>query len=161
MYVFVIGELQGAVISGTLSSARGPLCGASERCSVPETLHLTKQDGFPANLSPDKLLWNPSEGGDSIKIINKEVRISPYFWCGSRHCDRRRPFTSKNVCYWAERVCEGKEHLAVGTFGTAQTVLLLIPLDLFTLECVWYTVTGHLLELALIHLIPFGVSAER
>ena len=28
--------------------------------------------------------------GDSIKIINKEGRISPYFWCGSRHCDRGR-----------------------------------------------------------------------
>ena len=33
-----------------LSAALGGLlCGASGRCCVPETLHLTKQDGFPAS----------------------------------------------------------------------------------------------------------------
>lgn len=56
MYVFVIVELQGAMISATLSSAWGLLCGASERCCVPETLRHTKQDGFPASLLPDKPL---------------------------------------------------------------------------------------------------------
>lgn len=71
----MIVELQGAMISATLSSAWGLLCGASERCCVPGTLHLTKQDGFPASLIS---LCEIPESRDSIKIINKEVRISPY-----------------------------------------------------------------------------------
>ena len=56
----------------------------------------SKTDSQPACLLIS--LCEIPERGDSIKIINKEVRISPYFWCGSRHCDRGEPFTDKKMC---------------------------------------------------------------
>lgn len=78
-----------------LSAALGGFCVPLQKGVVSQRLYTlpSKTDSQPTCLLIS--LCEIPERGDSIKIINKEVRISPYFWCGSRRSDRRRPFTSK------------------------------------------------------------------
>lgn len=124
-----------------LSAALGGFCVALQKvCCVPETRHLTKQDGFPAG-RPARLLISLCEipeRGDSIKIINKEVRISPYFWC--RRSDIGRPFTE---FYTLVCVC-----------SAAETLPQLSPVALFTFAamclctcmCKWNTCWWSLVD---------------
>lgn len=61
----------------TLSTAIGGgglLSGATGRRCVPEILHLSKKDRFPASLPPDKPQWNPGRGwvgGVGLRIRSK------------------------------------------------------------------------------------------
>lgn len=79
MYVFVIVELRGGAISATLSSARGGFCVALQKGAVSPRLHTFRgtTDSQPAYVLIS-LCEIPEGRGGSIKIINKEVRISPY-----------------------------------------------------------------------------------
>lgn len=85
MYVFVIVELQGGAISATLSSAWGGFCVALQKGAVSPRLctFWGKTDSQPAYVLISLCEIPEGGGGDSIKIINKKVRISPYscwFW---------------------------------------------------------------------------------
>lgn len=81
MYVFVIVELRGGAVSATLSSARGGFCVALQKGAVSPRLHTFwgKTDSQPAYVLISLCEIRGGGGGDSIKIINKEVRTSPYF----------------------------------------------------------------------------------
>lgn len=123
-----------------LSAALGDFCVALQKGVVSQRLYTLPSK---ADSQPDCLLISrceiPERAGGSIKIINKEVRISPYFWCGSRHCDRKRPFAGtkclvelqeflRENCIWfynRAHVCR-----------TAKTVFSVIPVALFTLVTV-------------------------
>lgn len=95
-----------------LSAVLGGFCVALQKGVVSPRLYTlrSKTDSQPARLLIS--LCEILKRGDSIKIINKEVRISPYFWCGCRHCDKGRPFTDRKTCPVVLNIC-GKLHLVL------------------------------------------------
>lgn len=119
-----------------LSAALGGFCVALQKGVVSPRLHTlpSKTDSQPACLLIS--LCEIPERGDSIKIINKDARISPYFWCGFRHCDRAI-HPKKLVPWWAKRVrvvnCT-RFNNSICVCSTAKTVhnFSVIPVALFT-----------------------------